>query len=233
MKFPCRLDKFVSHVGELPRSSTKIAIKGKRVTVNGEMTRQTNLQVTPDDVITLDGEVLTYMGQRYIMLNKPQGYVCANSDDLYPTVFDLLDEPNLGELHVAGRLDVDTTGLVLISNDGQWTHQITSPKKEQFKTYLVELADPITDEAVEALETGVQLHNERQLTLPAKVEVLASYQIRLHIVEGKYHQVKRMLAAVGNKVIELHREAVAGIELDEGLAPGEYRNLSEEEVNFG
>ncbi|MEM0514201.1 16S rRNA pseudouridine(516) synthase RsuA [Pseudoalteromonas sp. YIC-827] len=230
MKFPCRLDKFISNLAEIPRTHAKAAIKKKRVTVNGEVTRQLDLSVTEQDEIMLDGEILTYQGIRYFMLNKPEGYVCANSDELHATVFELLDEPNLSELHIAGRLDIDTTGLVLISNDGQWSHQITSPKKQKFKTYLVELAEPLSEQAVSELEQGVQLHGERDLTLPAKVEVLAPYQIRLHIVEGKYHQVKRMLAAVGNKVVTLHREAIAGIELDPELAPGEYRLLSEEEI---
>ncbi|WP_105188453.1 16S rRNA pseudouridine(516) synthase RsuA [Pseudoalteromonas sp. T1lg48] len=230
MKFPCRLDKFISNLAEIPRTHAKAAIKKKRVTVNGEVTRQLDQSVTEQDEIMLDGEILTYQGIRYFMLNKPEGYVCANSDELHATVFELLDEPNLNELHIAGRLDIDTTGLVLISNDGQWSHQITSPKKQKFKTYLVELAEPLSEQAVSELEQGVQLHGERDLTLPAKVEVLAPYQIRLHIVEGKYHQVKRMLAAVGNKVVTLHREAIAGIELDPALAPGEYRPLSEEEI---
>ncbi len=230
MKFPCRLDKFISNLAEIPRTHAKAAIKKKRVTVNGEVTRQLDKQVTEQDEIMLDGEVITYQGLRYIMLNKPEGYVCANSDDLHDTVLDLLDEPNMSELHIAGRLDIDTTGLVLISNDGQWTHQITSPKKQKYKTYLAEIAQPLEDADIEALETGVQLNGERELTLPAKVEVIAPYQIRLHIVEGKYHQVKRMLAAVGNKVVTLHRESVAGIALDDDLAPGEYRFLTEQEV---
>ncbi|MBS3798467.1 16S rRNA pseudouridine(516) synthase RsuA [Pseudoalteromonas sp. BDTF-M6] len=230
MKFPCRLDKFISNLAEIPRTHAKAAIKKKRVTVNGEVTRQLDQAVTEQDEIMLDGELITYQGLRYFMLNKPEGFVCANSDELHATVFELLDEPNLSELHIAGRLDIDTTGLVLISNDGQWSHQITSPKKQKFKTYLVELAEPLSEQAVSELEQGVQLHGERDLTLPAKVEVLAPYQIRLHIVEGKYHQVKRMLAAVGNKVVTLHREAIAGIELDPDLAPGEYRLLSEEEI---
>lgn len=232
MKFPCRLDKFISHVTQLPRTKTKAVIKAKRVCVGGEMTTQQNTAIDENTVVTLDGEQLHYLGKRYFMLNKPEGYVCANSDDLHATVLDLMDEPNLQELHVAGRLDIDTTGLVLLSNDGQWTHQITSPKKQKYKTYVVELGQPISEHAVHELEQGVQLHGERELTRPAKVEVLAPYQIRLHIIEGKYHQVKRMLAAVGNEVVALHREAIAGVTLDDSLAPGEYRALSEDEVNL-
>ena len=136
----------------------------------------------------------------------------------------------MADFHVAGRLDIDTTGLVLITNDGDWSHRITSPKHNKLKTYLVETQEPITEEALEQLRSGVQLHNEKDLTRPAKAEALATYSLRLSISEGKYHQVKRMLAAVGNKVVELHREQIGNIILDENLASGEYRELKEGEV---
>ena len=175
---------------------------------------------------------MVFLGKRYFMLHKPAGYVCANKDDLHPTVFDLLDEPNMSDFHVAGRLDIDTTGLVIITNDGDWSHKITSPKHNKFKTYLVETQEPINEEAIVALEQGVQLHNEKELTRPAIVDKLASYSLRLSICEGKYHQVKRMLAAVDNKVVELHREKIANIHLDENLASGEYRPLTAAELSL-
>ena len=160
------------------------------------------------------GEPLVFLGKRYFMLNKPIGYVCANSDDLHKTVFDLLDEPNMSDFHVAGRLDIDTTGLVIITNDGDWSHKITSPKSQKFKNYLVETQEPITNEALEQLREGVLLHNEKEPTRPAIAGRLANYSLRLSICEGKYHQVKRMLYAVDNKVVELHREQIANIKLD-------------------
>ncbi|WP_188728021.1 16S rRNA pseudouridine(516) synthase RsuA [Pseudoalteromonas gelatinilytica] len=232
MKFPCRLDKFISHIAELPRSKTKAGIKRKYATVNGEVITSFDYSVNQDDDVRWQGEPLVFLGKRYYMLNKPAGYVCANKDDLHPTVFDLLDEPNMSDFHVAGRLDIDTTGLVIITNDGDWSHKITAPKHSKFKTYLVEIQDAIDDEAIAALEQGVQLHNEKELTRPAIVEKLASYSLRLSICEGKYHQVKRMLAAVGNKVVELHREKIADITLDENLASGEYRALTEAELKL-
>lgn len=232
MKFPCRIDKFVSHITELPRTKVKAGIKKSKVTVNGEVIKKFDHSISADAVVTWQGETLEYLGKRYFMLNKPSGYVCANSDELHSTVFDLLHETNLKDFHVAGRLDIDTTGLVLITNDGDWSHRITSPKKQKYKTYLVETLDIITPEAVQQLREGVQLHNEKQLTAPALVERLASYSLRLSICEGKYHQVKRMLAAVGNKVVELHRESIADIQLDEALNPGEYRLLTEAEINI-
>ncbi|MBQ4856759.1 16S rRNA pseudouridine(516) synthase RsuA [Pseudoalteromonas sp. MMG007] len=232
MKFPCRLDKFVSHLAELPRSKARAAIKRQAATVNGEVVTAFDFQVKQQDEIMFEGEQLVYLGKRYYMLNKPVGYVCANSDELHRTVFDLLDEPNMADFHVAGRLDIDTTGLVIITNDGDWSHKITSPKNNKFKTYLVETQEPITDESLEQLRTGVQLHNEKDLTRPAKAQRLANFGLRLSICEGKYHQVKRMLAAVDNKVVELHREQIAGIKLDESLASGEYRQLTAEEIKL-
>lgn len=232
MKYPYRLDKFISHFAEVPRSKAKQGIKRKHVEINGEKITKADHSVEQDDVVTWYGEKISAVGKRYFMLNKPEGFVCANSDELHQTVFDLLDEPLLGQLQVAGRLDIDTTGLVLITSDGEWNHILTSPRHQKYKTYLVECEEAITDEAIAALENGVQLHNERELTKPAKVEKIAAYAIRLSIYEGKYHQVKRMLAAVGNGVAALHRESIAHIELDETLAPGEYRELSDDEINI-
>ena len=232
MKFPCRLDKFISHLAEIPRTKARAGIKRKEATVNGEVITAYDHQITAADAIVFQGKSLAFLGKRYYMLNKPVGYVCANSDDLHPTVFELLDEPNMSDFHVAGRLDLDTTGLVLITNDGDWSHKITSPKHNKFKTYLVETQEALTDEALEQLRQGVQLHNEKELTRPAIAEQLATYSLRLSICEGKYHQVKRMLAAVGNKVVELHREKIATISLDETLGSGEYRLLTDKEVKL-
>ncbi|CAM2983422.1 16S rRNA pseudouridine(516) synthase RsuA [Pseudoalteromonas distincta] len=232
MKFPCRLDKFISHLAEIPRTQARASIKRKEVSVNGEVITSHNFQLAQQDEVLHQGTPLVFLGKRYYMLNKPVGYVCANSDELHKTVFDLLDEPNMSDFHVAGRLDIDTTGLVIITNDGDWSHKITSPKSNKFKTYLVETQEPITDEALEQLRTGVMLHNEKDLTRPAIAEKLANYGLRLSISEGKYHQVKRMLYAVDNKVVELHREQIAGITLDENLASGEYRLLTAQEIKL-
>lgn len=232
MKFPCRLDKFISHLAEIPRTQARASIKRKEVSVNGEVITSHNFQLTQQDEVLHQGTPLVFLGKRYYMLNKPVGYVCANSDELHKTVFDLLDEPNMSDFHVAGRLDIDTTGLVIITNDGDWSHKITSPKSNKFKTYLVETQEPITDEALEQLRTGVMLHNEKDLTRPAIAERLANYGLRLSISEGKYHQVKRMLYAVDNKVVELYREQIAGITLDENLASGDYRLLTAQEIKL-
>jgi len=231
MKFPCRLDKFISHLAETPRTKAKAAIKRKFVTVNDEVIRSFDYQVKPEDVVMFKEEQLVDLGKRYYMLNKPEDYVCANSDEMHATVFELLNEPKLSELHIAGRLDIDTTGLVLITNDGDWSHRATSPRHQKFKTYLVETETEITDQEIAQLKEGVMLHGEKAPTLPAKVEKIAGFSLKLSIQEGKYHQVKRMLAAVGNSVAGLHREQVSEISLDEDLAPGDYRVLTQDEIN--
>jgi 16S rRNA pseudouridine516 synthase len=166
------------------------------------------------------------------MLNKPADFICSTTDESHPSVLRLLDIEKPQNLHIAGRLDVDTTGLVLITDDGQWSHAITSPKKECGKRYRAELADPIDESAVKQFAEGIQLRNETVLTRPAKLEIISPHEVVVTLHEGKYHQVKRMFAALGNKVVELHREAVGHIELDDELEPGEWRYLTDEEAQL-
>lgn len=226
-----RLDKFLCDaLGATRKEATKI-IKGGDVTVNGAMAKSGAHKLKETCVVEWQNRVLKLHGPKYIMLFKPEGYVCSHEDGFNPTAFILLDEVKMEDLHFAGRLDVDTTGLVLITDDGKWSHRITSPKHKCEKTYRVWLADPILDDYVSKFAQGIELRNEREPTLPAKLEVIGTHEALLTIVEGKYHQVKRMFAALGNKVDGLHRERIGGIELDEDLEPGEYRYMTEEEVN--
>jgi len=178
------------------------------------------------------GVLIKKPAPQYIMFNKPAGVVCANVDEEHETVFDKLFLPRIETLHIAGRLDIDTTGLVLITDDGQWSHKITSPKYQHEKTYLIDLVSPITDKQIRILSEGVQLKNEDKRSLPAKVEVISEQQITMTITEGKYHQVKRMMAAVGNHVETLHRQQIGKIVLDDDLNPGEWRKLTEVEINL-
>lgn len=225
-----RLDKFLCDaLGATRKEATKI-IKSGDVTVNGKTQKSGSLQVTQECEVEWQGRELILHGPRYIMLHKPAGYVCSHEDGFNHTAFILLDEVNVQDLHFAGRLDVDTTGLVLITDDGQWSHRITSPKHKCDKTYRVWLADPIEANYVEQFLTGIELRNEREPTLPAQLEVVGENECLLTIHEGKYHQVKRMFAALGNKVIGLHRERIGHIVLDEALEPGEYRYLTDQEV---
>ncbi|MFV0447270.1 MAG: 16S rRNA pseudouridine(516) synthase RsuA [Vibrio sp.] len=225
-----RLDKFLCDaLGTTRKESTQI-LKSGEVTVDGEVQKVGSFKVTEQSGVEWQGREIRISGPRYIMLNKPQGFVCSHEDGFNQTAFVLLDEVNMHDLHFAGRLDVDTTGLVLITDDGQWSHRITSPKHKCDKIYRVWLADPIEADYQAKFAAGIELRNERELTLPAQMEVIDEQQVLLTIHEGKYHQVKRMFAALGNKVVGLHRERVGNIVLDETLEPGEYRYLTEQEV---
>ncbi|ENM2866512.1 16S rRNA pseudouridine(516) synthase RsuA [Citrobacter koseri] len=226
-----RLDKFIAQQLGVSRAIAGREIRSNRVIVDGEIIRNAAFKLLPEHNVEYDGNTLVQQnGPRYFMLNKPQGYVCSTDDPDHPTVLYFLDEPVAYKLHAAGRLDIDTTGLVLMTDDGQWSHRITSPRHHCEKTYLVTLELPVAADTAEQFAKGVQLHNEKDLTKPAVLEVITPTQMRLTISEGRYHQVKRMFAAVGNHVVELHRERIGAIVLDDDLEPGEYRPLTEEEI---
>lgn len=226
-----RLDKFISQQLGVSRAIAGREIRAQRITIDGEMVRDASFKLDPEHQVAFDGSPLVQQnGPRYFMLNKPQGYVCSTEDPDHPTVLYFLDVPVAHKLHAAGRLDIDTTGLVLMTDDGQWSHRITSPRHHCEKTYLVTLEHPVAEDTAGQFAHGVQLHNEKDLTKPARLEVLAPTEVRLTLSEGRYHQVKRMFAAVGNRVIGLHRERIGDIELDADLAPGEYRPLTQEEI---
>ena len=225
-----RLDKFLATCTELSRADAKKALQSGRVQVAGVVTKSASLKLAANAAVTLDGQLLTLSGPRYIMLHKPADTLCSTIDEHYVSVLSLLDIERRSELHIAGRLDADTTGLLLITDDGQWSHAITSPKKRCAKVYRATLAAPLSAEAKAALETGVMLNGEDKPTLPAQVTLLEPQQVLLTIHEGKYHQVKRMMAAVGNKVVALHRQQIGSVILDPALAEGEWRHLTAAEV---
>ncbi|BFM51221.1 pseudouridine synthase [Marinomonas sp. THO17] len=227
-----RLDFYLSHVTELARKAAKIAAAKGRVTVNGEVVKKANHRVLETDHICLDGEPLAWPTEGYYLLHKPAGYVCANEDPEHPIVLDLLPNHLGQKLNIVGRLDKDTTGLLLLTTDGQWLHRITSPRHVCPKRYYVKLKDVISQQSIEQLEAGVLLRGESQLTKPAEVEWLSEKEIYLTIQEGKYHQVKRMLASVGNKVEQLHRDRIGPLQLDKNLPLGEYRALTAQEIAF-
>ncbi|QLK61832.1 16S rRNA pseudouridine(516) synthase RsuA [Enterobacteriaceae bacterium Kacie_13] len=226
-----RLDKFLSQQLGVSRALVLRELRNKRVTVDGEIVKTGAMKISPEQVVAFDGNVLDQItGPRYFMLNKPQGYVCSTDDPDHPTVLYFLEEPVAYKLHAAGRLDIDTTGLVLMTDDGQWSHRVTSPRHQCEKTYLVTLENPLADDTAAQFEAGVQLHNEDSLTKPAQLEQIDERVVRLTISEGRYHQVKRMFAAVGNHVVALHRERIGEIVMDEDLEPGQYRPLTEQEI---
>lgn len=221
-----RLDQFVSQAAAIPRAEAQKVVRWGCVLVDGKKITKTSTHIDPNVTVTLDDEQITLPGDIYIMLHKPAGVVSATEDPSHRTVLDLIDHPHRHTLHVVGRLDKDTTGLLLITNDGEWSHRLMSPKHHVPKTYLATLAEPLTETAAEQLRTGVQLHGEKGLTKPAEVEILPDQQARITLSEGKYHQVKRMFAAVGNKVEALHRERVGQWVLDPHLHEGEWKCLN-------
>ncbi|WBA16839.1 16S rRNA pseudouridine(516) synthase RsuA [Salinivibrio kushneri] len=225
-----RLDKFLCETLGVTRKQAGRVLKSELVTVDGEVIKSGAVKVNEHEEVAFEGRPLTLSGPRYFMMHKPAGVVCSHEDAFNPTVFVLLDEVNAEKLHIAGRLDADTTGLLLLTDDGQWSHRITSPKHQCTKTYRVWLVDPISPETAPAFKEGVMLRGENQPTLPATLEKVGDYEALLTIQEGKYHQVKRMFAAVGNKVDALHRESIGNLVLDEHLEPGEYRPLTDEEI---
>ncbi len=227
-----RLDKFLAVTTGLSRAQAKRELHHDQVRVNQAFERDTGRIVSQQDQIEWRDQLLSWPGPRYLMLHKPPGYECSHQPVAHPSVFSLIDLPRVDQLQVVGRLDQDTTGLLLLTDDGQWLHQLTSPKKKQGKTYLVSCAQPITEQQLAALRQGVLLHGEDQPTLPAQAHLLAADRLELCIHEGRYHQVKRMLAAVGNRVVALHRSAVSHLQLDAELGEGQWRWLTQAEVEL-
>lgn len=223
-----RLDRLICKSTRLTRLEARDAIKAGRVVVNDLSDIHEAYQVHENNHITLDGKPLVPRPSRYIMLHKPAGFISSNVDGRYPSLFQHLDIDDKDNLHLAGRLDRDTTGLVLITDDGRWSFAIISPDNFCPKRYKVGLKKPITPNAIEQLQSGVMLSGIDTVTRPAIVEVLDEFHIYLTITEGKYHQVKRMMTAVNNKVATLHRESVGELKLD--IAEGQWRYLTPSEV---
>ncbi len=225
-----RLDKFLCEMGIGTRSQVKDMVKKGMVSVNGEVVKKADYKFDETAAtVSVNGKEISYQKYYYYMLNKPQGVVSATIDNHDKTVLDILKDAPGKDLFPVGRLDKDTEGLLLITNDGELSHNLLSPKKHVDKTYLVETKENITEKMVIQLKEGVDI-GEEKLTLPAQVNVLEDKKLELTIMEGKFHQVKRMLKAVDNEVIYLKRLSMGSLRLDEKLALGEYRSLSEEEI---
>jgi len=228
-----RLDKYMADMGVGTRSELKGWIRKGRVKVNGEVCTKPEQKVfLATDQITFDERQINYISFEYIMLHKPAGVVSATMDKMTKTVLDLIPDKQRKDLFPVGRLDKDTEGLLLLTNDGDLAHQLLSPKKHVDKVYYAKVSGRVTEEDGKAFETGVDIGEER-LTLPARLKVLSSdaiSEIELTIQEGKFHQVKRMFEAVGKEVIYLRRLSMGSLELDPSLKPGEYRNLTQEEI---
>ena len=230
-----RLDKFISNATELSRRDCKKILHAGEVTVNGRVVKDSSQHVDEvNDDIEWAGEALSVAtGNRYLLLYKPEGFECTLKPKEHPIVTELIDVPQLSSLRIAGRLDVDTTGALLLSDDGGFLHRVTSPKHHVAKVYELTLADPMSEEqqafAITELAKGVMLEGEYYKTKPAELSFCDDTHATLVLTEGKYHQVKRMMGYFGNKVVELHRASIGTITL-EGLEKGESRFLSEAEI---
>ena len=231
-----RIDKILSNLGYGSRSELKKFCKNGLVKVNGKVINNPGVQVdVENDEIIFDGEKVTYKEFIYLMLNKPDGYISATFDKRDPIVLDLIDKEDLVfEPFPVGRLDKDTEGLLVLTNDGQLAHRVLSPKKHVPKTYYAKIEGIVTEEDIKAFAKGVTLDDGYE-TMPAELIILKSdeiSEIELTIHEGKFHQVKRMFESVDKKVIYLKRLSMGKLKLDENLELGEYRELSDEEVNM-
>ncbi|WP_455067843.1 pseudouridine synthase [Parvimonas micra] len=227
-----RIDRFLCHMGIGSRSEIKKFLKTCRVKLNGKFEKSPNTQVDIDkDEILFDDERVIYKEFTYLMLNKPKDYISATFDPKLPTVLELLEFPYSNmELFPVGRLDIGTTGFLILTNDGKFSYNVTNPKKKVNKKYLVTLRDDISSNQIESLENGIYFEKEDFTTENAKVEEISKREIYLTISEGKFHQVKRMLEYVGNEVVELKRVSIGNLSLDEKLELGEYREITNTEL---
>lgn len=227
-----RLDKFLAVCTGGTRSEVKKILKKGAVSVNGALEKRPEVKVTPgQDTVCLEGKKLEYQPFVCLMLHKPAGCVTATEDRCQRTVMDYIRHERRQELFPVGRLDIDTEGLLFLMNDGDLAHRMLSPKRHVEKTYFVRVEGTVTSEDGEAFAEGVDI-GEKADTLPARLNILKSGPVseaELTICEGKFHQVKRMFEARGKRVIYLKRISMAGISLDPALAPGEYREITEEE----
>ncbi|MDO4468960.1 MAG: pseudouridine synthase [Bacillota bacterium] len=227
-----RLDKYLADMGLGTRTEVKKDIKKGRISVNGEIIKSPEYKIdTQTDAVLADGKEIAYEELVYYMLNKPQGVVSATEDRRDKTVLDLISEKKRKDLFPVGRLDKDTEGLLLITNDGELAHNLLAPKKHVDKKYFVRLKAPLSEENRKRLEEGVDI-GEDKLTLPAQVFVLNEERDEAEIIirEGKFHQIKRMFHAVGNEVVFLKRLSMGSLVLDEALLSGEYRLLTPQEI---
>ncbi|MDJ1090644.1 pseudouridine synthase [Macrococcus caseolyticus] len=230
-----RLDKFLGNHGFGTRKEVKLLVKRGAVKVNDVVVKKSDIKIVPEnDTVTVYDEVVMYEPFVYIMLNKPAGYISSTKDYKDETVLELIEGFEHYDLHPVGRLDKDTEGLLILTNDGQFSHDVLSPRKHVNKTYFARVDGDVTDDTVELFKAGITL-DDGYKAMPAELQIISAgeiSEIELVIQEGKFHQVKRMFKAVDMTVIYLKRIKMGGLPLDESLTPGAYRKLTLEEINF-
>lgn len=223
-----RLDRFVSDATGVSRSEARRIIRDGRVSLSGTAIQKPSASVAPVHEVRLDGDQLVAMAPRYLMLNKPKGKVCTAVGADPRSVLRLVPQTGRVPLQCVGRLDVDTTGLLLLTDDGQWNRRMSRPG-HLLKLYRVDLAKACTDAALARLLGGVDLKCEQKVAVAKSVEVLGETRVEIAVDEGRYHLIKRMFAAVGNRVLQLHRISVGSVRLDHALQPGQWRTLTDSE----
>lgn len=223
-----KLSRFLYHHTPHGKHELRRMLASGRVRVDGEVETDSQRDIGDFCQVILDEVILRNKAPIYVMLNKPAGYLSATVDEQHPTVMELLSLPD--SVHIAGRLDRASTGLLILTNDGKWSRKLTEPKEGVPKVYEVTTAIPIQANTCKRFKEGIYFAYEDLVTQPAELQILSPKRCRLTIYEGRYHQIKRMFHAVGNRVTSLHRLSIGKIRLDEDLSPGQYRELSEEEI---
>lgn len=225
-----RLDRFLAKSLGIKRSDVRVLLAQARVEVDGLRATGIDQAINPFSEVRCDGRILAARTARYVMLNKPKGVVSATRDDSHRTVIDLLDVSWKDELHIVGRLDLTSTGLLLLTNDGQWSRALSLPQSKKPKRYRVTVARPLTEAHVAAFWRGFYFGYEDITTRPAELTISGEFEGEVCVVEGRYHQIRRMFAQLGNEVLDIHRFAVGTLALDVALAPGQSRELTPGEL---
>jgi len=220
-----RLDRYISKFANINRKDVRQILAQGRIEVDGTIATDVAQVINPFSHITFDGTVTQANTPRYLMLNKPAGVVSATTDDKHRTVIDLLDQPYKDQLHIVGRLDYNSTGLLLLTNDGQWSNQLSHPDSKLLKRYRVTVEKPLTEQYITAFHEGMYFDYEGITTRPAQLTILSDHEAEVGLTEGRYHQIKRMFGRLDNKVLSIHRFAVGDIELGD-LQPGPSREIT-------
>ncbi len=225
-----RLDRFLSRTLAIKRSDLRLMLARGRIEVDGHRATDSNQVIRPFSEVRCDGRIVQARTAHYVMLNKPKGVVSATRDDVHRTVIDLLDAPWKDELHIVGRLDLNSTGLMLLTNDGRWSRALSLPESKLPKGYRVWVKRTLTSADVEVFRQGLYFGYENITTRPAELRIRGEFEAEVSLLEGRYHQIRRMFAHLGNEVTSIHRFAVGPLMLDAALAPGQSRELKSTEL---
>jgi 16S rRNA pseudouridine516 synthase len=225
-----RLDRFLAQYCQISRRNVRLMLAQNRVLVDGKLAHDIDEIIDTFSHITLDGKELQANSAHYVMLHKPVGVVSATKDTKHRTVIDLLDLPYKEQLHIVGRLDLNTSGLLLLTNDSRWSERLTQPENKVSKRYLVTLKNKLTTDYIEAFANGMYFEYENLTTKPVKLTILSAHQAEVELFEGRYHQIKRMFGRFRNPVVALHRYAIGSLQLDNQLDAGVSRILTDSEI---